>query len=75
VPKKDVDELADLITQVRAAEMRGVSRAAINYLVKSGRLRVREMFGRKLVYRSEVESFMPQKRGPKVSTKKGRAKR
>lgn len=67
--KKDEDiDVADLITQQQAAEIRGVTLASINELVQRGRLRTVEMFGRKLVFRSEVESFTPHKRGPKPAT-------
>lgn len=56
-------DVNDLMTQADAAGMRGVSRAAITDLVKRGRLRSVEMFGKKLVYRSEVESFQKQSKG------------
>ena len=65
-------DLADLISQSDAAALRGVSRAAIGYLVANGRLRHREVLGRKFVYRSEVLLFEPGKPGPKVDkTKEG----
>lgn len=66
-------ELADLISQSEAATLRGVSRAAIGYLVANGKLRHREVLGRKFVYRSDVLSFEPGKPGPKVvKAKEGR---
>ncbi len=46
-----------LISQAKAAEMCGMTRAAIRDLVSSGRLRAVEMEGRDLVYRREVEEF------------------
>lgn len=58
--------VGDLITIAEAARLRGVSRSAISELVRRGRLRSIEMFGRVLVYRSEVESFQKQKPGPKT---------
>ncbi len=73
--KKPVDEMADLITQVDAARLRGVTRAAISYLVSTGRLRSKEMFGRKLVYRSEVLGFQPETPGPKAARAKKSIKR
>jgi urocanate hydratase len=46
-----------LISQAKAAEMCGVTRAAINDLVRRGRLRSLEVEGRDLVYFNEVVSF------------------
>lgn len=46
-----------LISQAKAAEMCGMTRAAIQDLVSRGRLRSVEMEGRDLVYRREVEAF------------------
>lgn len=51
----------DLISQKAAAEIRGISRAAINELVKRGRLQVLEIGGKKFLSRTEVESFEGQK--------------
>lgn len=53
----------DLITRAQAAEMRGVSRAAISDLVRRGRLRTVEIAGRIFLSRREVESFEPEKGG------------
>jgi len=63
-------DLDDLITQSEAAVLRGVSKASISELVKRGRLRTKEMFGKKLVYRSEVLTFEKEKPGPKEATGK-----
>lgn len=57
--------IGDLITLTEAAQLRGVSRAAIHELVQRGRLRSEKMFGRVLLYRSEVEAFERDKPGPK----------
>jgi hypothetical protein len=46
-----------LISQAKAAEMCGVTRAAIHDLVSRGRLRSLEVEGRALVYLAEVEVF------------------
>ncbi len=54
---------ADLITQSEAAALRGASLASINDLVRRGRLRSVEHFGKKLVYRSDVLSFVPSTGG------------
>lgn len=53
----------DLITQAEAAEISGRSLAAINDLVRRGRLSSVEQFGKKLVSRSEVLNFKPSKGG------------
>jgi hypothetical protein len=53
----------DLITQAEAAELRGSSIPAINDLVKRGRLRSIEKYGKVLVYRSDVLAFVPSKGG------------
>jgi hypothetical protein len=57
----------DLITQAEAARIRGVTRAAIAYLIAQGRLRTYERFGVTFVSRSEVEGYEPQKPGPRPS--------
>lgn len=63
--------VSDLMTQADAAKARGVSRAAITDLVKRGRLRTVELFGKKLVYRSEVEGFEAEHKGwPKGKPRK-----
>ena len=65
-------DMSDLMTQAEAAELRGVTRAAITDLVKRGRLRTIKLFGKKLVYRSEVESFRKDSKGwPKGKPRKG----
>ena len=61
----------ELITQSEAAELRGVTLAAINDLVKRGRIRSEERYGKVLVYRSDVESFAPVRAGwPKGKSRK-----
>lgn len=57
--------LEDLITVTEAAKLRGVSRQAIHALIERGRLGSVNMFGRVLVYRSEVEAFEKETPGPK----------
>jgi excisionase family DNA binding protein len=63
--KKGEAGMSDLISQAEAARIRGVTRAAIRDLIRRGRLRSIEIGGRELVYRSEVESFVKEKPGPK----------
>lgn len=48
---------APLISQAKAAEMCGMTRAAIHDLVRRGRFRSVELEGRDLVYLEEVEAF------------------
>jgi excisionase family DNA binding protein len=66
----------DLISQAEAAELRGVSRASINELIKRGRLRSVEIGGKPFLFRSEVLGFAPEKGGrpPKDSKKNGAKK-
>jgi len=63
--KTESDDMDDLITQTEAAKLRGISLPSINELVRRGRLRSKEMFGKTLVYRSEVVGFEKEKPGPK----------
>lgn len=63
--------MSDMITQIEAAGIRGVSRAAITDLVNRGRLRSVELFGKRLVFRSEVEEFEREHKGwPKGKARK-----
>jgi len=48
---------APLISQAKAAEMCGMTRAAIHNLVRRGRFGSIEVEGRDLVYLEEVEAF------------------
>lgn len=56
-------DMEDLISQTQAAELRGVTRSAINRLVTRGKLRGFEVGGRVLVSRSEVKNFVPERAG------------
>lgn len=64
----------DLITLSEAAEIRGNKDvSAISHLVRRGRLRSVERFGKTLVYRSEVEAFEPVRAGwPKGKSRKAK---
>ena len=53
------DDIDDWISQVEAARIRGVSKQAIAKLIARKRLSAREIGGRMLVRRSEVEAFVP----------------
>ena len=46
-----------LVSQAKAAEMCGVTRAAIHEVVRHGRLRSLNVEGRDMVYLREVEAF------------------
>jgi excisionase family DNA binding protein len=68
--EKDID---DWISQVEAARIRSVSKQAIAKLIRRNRLSAREIGGRMLVRRSEVEAFVPMPIGrprKKVTPKK-----
>jgi hypothetical protein len=66
--KKDSEE--DLITLTKAAELRGYKDvSAISHLVKRGRLRSVERYGKTLVYRSDVLAFEPDKGGRPLKKK------
>lgn len=57
-PEKLTDAVdAPLISQAKAAEMCGMTRAAISDLVRRGRFRSVELEGRDLVYLEEIEAF------------------
>ena len=63
----------ELITQTEAARIRKVSLPSINELVRRGRLRSVERYGKKLVYRSEVLGFEPEKGGRGLKAGGGQA--
>ena len=56
-------KLQDLISQKEAAEIRGVSIQAIDYLIKAGRLKGLKVGGKTFVIRKEVEEFKPKRTG------------
>lgn len=66
--KIDPDEL---LTVAQAAKMRGVTRQAINHLIRQGKLKVVEIAGRRFVKRGDVESFVPDRGGRPIDDKKG----
>jgi len=66
---KERDSFDDWISQAEAARLRCVSRQAIAKLIQRKRLSSREIAGRIVVRRSEVEAFVPQPIGrPKKGT-------
>ena len=71
---KDGDDgIDDWISQVEAARIRGVSKQAIAKLIARKRLSAREIGGRMLLRRSEVEAFVPMPIGR--PRKKGASKK
>ncbi|HAF24549.1 MAG TPA: hypothetical protein DCK93_16875 [Blastocatellia bacterium] len=72
--KKRSNQLASLteqfVTVSEAAELRGVTRAAIHALIGRGRLEAVEVFGRMLLSRREVETFEKDKPGQKSRAKR-----
>lgn len=78
---KSSGDTDDWISQAEAARIRGVSKQAIAKLISRNRLPAREIGGRMLVRRSEVEAFVPMPIGrprkkaasKKKSTRKKRA--
>ncbi|MEJ7576244.1 MAG: hypothetical protein WKF74_04485 [Pyrinomonadaceae bacterium] len=54
---KETNDIADLISQAEAARLRGVTRAAIQDLVRRERIRTVDIGGRALVYRSEIVNY------------------
>ena len=63
--KKKGPDPAIWISQMEAADIRGITRQAIADLVRRGYFRTREYAGKTLVLRSQVKSFKP----PKPKTK------
>lgn len=62
--KTEMQEIATgepLITQAKAAELCGMTRAAIHDLVRRGRLNTIEAEGRNLIYYKEVEALAAEK--------------
>jgi len=68
----------DYVSQAEAARIRGVSQQAIANLIRRGRLTPTSIAGRRLVLRSEVETFVAKPklgRPPKKTPSKKAAKR
>lgn len=57
--------LSDLIPVSEAASLRDVNRKSIYELIHRGRLKSVDLWGKTMVFRSEVLSFVKQKTGPK----------
>lgn len=68
-----MSEREEWITQTKAAEMRDMSLAAINMLVRRKRVRSKEVYGKVLVHRGDIAAYEPKTRNKwskKRSTKK-----
>jgi excisionase family DNA binding protein len=70
-----MSENKEWITQTEAAKLRGVSLPSITELVSRGRLRSKEVYGKRLVNRSDVLSFERAKPKQLSKAKKGKAKK
>jgi excisionase family DNA binding protein len=53
----------DLLTVSQAAEERGVSRQAINHLIRQGKLKAVEIAGKNFISRKALSEFEPDKGG------------
>ncbi len=67
MPKK---EKRELITVAEAARIRGSTANAIRDLIRRGRLRSTNYYGRVLVYLDEVVKFEKRSPGPQKGAKK-----
>ncbi len=65
-----------MISQTEAAQLRGVTRAAISDLIKRGKLQAIVVAGRPLLKRSDVLSYKPESGGwPKGKSRKAKAQK
>lgn len=53
----------ELLTVAQAAEVRGTSRQAINYLVRQGKLKTVDIAGKRFIKRADLEAFIPDPGG------------
>jgi predicted site-specific integrase-resolvase len=63
----------DWITQLEAADLRGVAVQVVNNWVRRGRIRTKERYGKVLVSRGDVLGYESQKPGPKPKAKPGQS--
>lgn len=68
------NDSVDWVTQSEAAEKTGKSLAAINNLVRRGRIASKEIYGKKLVSLSEIQNYDVNPGRPKNTSKKGNKK-
>ena len=62
--------VTEFISQADAARQLDVSRATVNFLVSSGRLRSEVIAGRKVVFVEDVLAYKPLRPGPKKGSTK-----
>lgn len=59
----ETELISQWITQKEAAELSGKSLKAVHQLTTKGRLRIKEIYGKRLVNRQDVLDFKPMKAG------------
>ena len=65
----------ELVSQKTAAEMRGVTKQAIEGLIKRGKLKPVMIDGHAFLLKKDVEDYEPSVGGRPKSTKKSRSKK
>ena len=82
IEENNMVEREQWITQTQAAELRGLSLKAVNALVLRGRVRSKEVYGKRLVHRNDIMNYEPMTRNrwskaatTKSASKKGKAKK
>lgn len=58
---KDENGLTNFLPQAEAGRILGITRAGISWLVTNKRLRTKEMWGKKFLYRDEVLAYKAEK--------------
>lgn len=56
-------DIEELLTVTQAARVRGVTRQAINHLIRQGKLEAVDIAGRRFVRRGSLERFEPDRGG------------
>jgi len=56
-------DTAELLSVAQAAQARGVTRQAINHLIRQGKLPAVEIAGKRFVRRGDLERFEPDRGG------------
>ncbi len=62
-------QVTDFISQAEAARQLDITRATVNFLVSSGKLRSAEFAGRRVVFVEDVLNYKPIRPGPKKGAK------
>ncbi len=66
-------KVTEFISQAEAARHLDLSRATVNFLITSGKLRSAEFAGRRVVFVEDVLAYKPTRPGPKKGEKRRRA--